>query len=144
MTRFAGYAALFDLPDAGGDVIARGAFARSLATSGGRVPLLIQHRGGVIAGEIETLAEDERGLRVIARLGRHAAGRSARRLLKAGKLNGLSFGYRTTRAGRAGPHRRLDEVELVEVSLVARPMQPRARVHKIEEDDGEIGDQNGE
>ena len=133
MTRFAGYAALFDLPDQGGDVIARGAFARSLDRTGGRVPLLIQHRGGVIAGEIETLAEDERGLRVIGRLGENAAGRSAGRLMRAGKLNGLSFGYRTTRAGRTGAHRRLDEVELVEVSLVKRPMQPRARVHEIEE-----------
>lgn len=133
MTRFAGYAALFDLPDLGGDVIAPGAFARTLEKSGGKVPLLVQHRGGAVAGEVETLAEDERGLRVIARLGDGAAGRTAARLLKSGKLNGLSFGYRAVRAGRAGAHRRLDEVDLVEVSLVARPMQPRARVHGIEE-----------
>ncbi|MBM3928449.1 MAG: HK97 family phage prohead protease, partial [Sphingomonadales bacterium] len=38
--RFAGYAAVFDAPDRGGDVIRRGAFAGA-----GTVPLLWQHRG---------------------------------------------------------------------------------------------------
>ena len=132
MTRFAGYAALFDLPDQGGDVIRPGAFARSLA-GGRRVPLLVQHRSGVVAGEIQHLSEDKRGLRIIARLGVDAAGRTAARLLKAGKMTGLSFGYRVKRSGRDGALRRLDELDLVEVSLVRRPMQRQARVHKIEE-----------
>lgn len=133
MTRFAGYAAVFDRPDEGGDVIASGAFARTLAKRDGEVPLLVQHRGGTVAGTIETIEEDRYGLRVIAALGEDARGRAAARLLAAGKLNGLSFGYRVRRAGKVGGLRRLDELDLVEVSLVARPMQPRARVHKIEE-----------
>ena len=37
--RFAGYAAVFDRPDKGGDVIRRGAFARALERSG-ELPLL--------------------------------------------------------------------------------------------------------
>ena len=38
MTRFAGYAALFDVADAAGDVIRRGAFARAIAEAG-EIPL---------------------------------------------------------------------------------------------------------
>ena len=132
MTRFAGYAAVFDWPDEGGDVILPGAFARTLA-NGEAVPLLLQHKKGVVAGSIERLAEDGRGLQVIARIGDDATGEAAKRLMKQGKLNGLSFGYRVRRSWSEGGLRRLDDLDLVEVSLVARPMQPKARVHAIEE-----------
>ena len=131
--RFAGYAAIFDRPDRGGDVIRRGAFAASLATSGGAVPLLWQHKPGEVIGRIERLQEDGRGLRVIAELGTGASAQSAARLIERGKLDGLSFGYRVRAAGEtAGGLRELTELELVEVSLVAQPMQPRARVHAVE------------
>jgi HK97 family phage prohead protease len=129
--RFAGYAAVFDRPDKGGDVIRAGAFARSLA-SGAQVPLLWQHKPGVVIGRIEHLSEDKRGLRVIAELGESADAERAARLLGSGKLNGLSFGYRVRAARQDGPRRELRELELIEVSLVARPMQPRARVHAVQ------------
>ncbi|WP_299328647.1 HK97 family phage prohead protease [Parasphingopyxis sp.] len=129
--RFAGYAAVFDRPDQGGDVIRAGAFKRSLERSAGQgrdVPLLWQHERGHVIGRIETLAEDARGLRVIARLddAKLAAG------LESGTLGGLSFGYRV-RDGRQGKRalRELIDVDLVEVSLVPIPMQPLARVHAV-------------
>jgi phage head maturation protease len=43
----------------------------------------------------------------------------------------LSFGYRVREAKSAAGLRELVELELVEVSLVANPMQPRARVHAV-------------
>ena len=58
--------------------------------------------------------------------------RRAARLLQGGKLDGLSFGYRVREAGESGGLRELRELELIEVSLVAEPMQPRARVHAVE------------
>jgi uncharacterized protein len=125
--RFAGYAAVFHRPDRGGDIIRRGAFARALDRAG-EVPLLWQHKAGAVIGRIEHLAEDERGLRVIAVLG---DGRASR-LLESGKVNGLSFGYRVREAKSAGALRELIELDLVEVSLVANPMQPKARVHAVE------------
>lgn len=130
--RFAGYAAIFDRPDRGGDVVKAGAFARSLRRGAGAVPLLLQHDKKRPVGRIEYLREDGRGLRVIARLSAGAAGREAARLLKEGKVAGLSFGYWTRRASGAAP-RALEEVDLVEVSLVRVPMQPGARVHAVEE-----------
>jgi HK97 family phage prohead protease len=129
--RFAGYAAVFDRPDRGGDVIRKGAFAGSLA-AGGAVPLLWQHKPGAVIGRVEHLSEDKRGLRVIAELGEGEDARRAARLLQGGKLAGLSFGYRVREAGESGGLRELRELELIEVSLVAEPMQPRARVHAVE------------
>ncbi|HYI39270.1 MAG TPA: HK97 family phage prohead protease [Allosphingosinicella sp.] len=128
--RFAGYAAVFGWADRGGDVVRAGAFARSLKR-GGSVPLLLQHRQGRAVGRIEYLREDGRGLRVIARLSGGAAGREAAALLRSGTAAGLSFGYRVRRSSGAGP-RALEEVELVEISLVRVPMQPKARVHAVE------------
>jgi HK97 family phage prohead protease len=128
--RFAGYAAVFDRPDKGGDIIRRGAFARALERAG-EVPLLWQHKPGAVIGRIEHLSEDERGLRVIASVGDQRASR----LLESGKVDGLSFGYRVREAKSDGPERELIQLDLVEVSLVANPMQPKARVHALETND---------
>jgi HK97 family phage prohead protease len=125
--RFAGYAAVFDRPDRGGDIVRKGAFARALKAAG-EVPLLWQHKAGAVVGRIERLSEDERGLRVIATL---RDGRAAR-LLESGQVDGLSFGYRVREAKGAGGLRELVELDLIEVSLVANPMQPGARVHAVE------------
>lgn len=111
-------AAVFDRPDKGGDIIRKGAFARALERAG-EVPLLWQHRAGAAVGQIEHLSEDKRGLRVIVGDAR------ASKLFGTGKVDGLSFGYRVREAKSSGAHRELVELDLVEVSLVANPMQPR-------------------
>lgn len=132
--RFAGYAAIFDRPDRGGDVVRPGAFARALKV--GAVPLLWQHERSRPIGRIEYLAEDRRGLRVIGRLSAGAAGREAAALIRDGALGGLSFGYRVREAkGEAGEAavRELLDVDLIEISLVTFPMQPRARVHAVDD-----------
>jgi HK97 family phage prohead protease len=118
---------VFGHPDKGGDVIRKGAFLRALQRAS-EVPLLWQHEAGAVIGRIEHLSEDERGLRVIAAVGDQRASK----LLVSGKANGLSFGYRVREAKSAGGMRELVEVDLVEVSLVANPMQSKARVHAVE------------
>jgi HK97 family phage prohead protease len=125
--RFAGYAAVFDTPDRGGDIVRKGAFAKALERSG-EVPVLWQHRAGAVIGRVEHLSEDARGLRIIAAVDDARAAR----LLEAKKVDGLSFGYRVREAKSAGALRELIELDLVEVSLVAKPMQPKARVHAVE------------
>ncbi|HEX8257529.1 MAG TPA: HK97 family phage prohead protease [Allosphingosinicella sp.] len=128
--RFAGYAAVFGHPDRGGDVVRAGAFARAVKRGVEAVPLLWQHEPGRPIGRIEYLKEDGRGLRVIGRLSAGAAGREAAALLKDKAVSGLSFGYRV-REARGEKPRELVELELVEVSLVTFPMQPKARVHMV-------------
>ena len=124
--RFAGYAAIFDRPDRGGDIVRRGAFARAVEEAG-EVPLLWQHKAGAVVGTIEHLSEDKRGLRVIASVDDERAAR----LLEARRVDGLSFGYRVREAKAAGRSRELIQLDLVEVSLVMSPMQPKARVHAV-------------
>jgi HK97 family phage prohead protease len=126
--RFAGYAAVFDRPDSGGDVVKPGAFAEALKRVG-EVPLLLQHRGQPV-GRIEHLSEDRRGLRVIAEV----VDARVRDLLRRG-LRGLSFGYRVREAESGTGLRELRALDLVEVSLVARPMQKLAKVHAVENQD---------
>jgi HK97 family phage prohead protease len=131
--RFAGYAALFDRLDNGGDIIAPGAFAESLMRMAGReLPLLWQHGPEQRIGTIELAGEDARGLRVIGRVdGPGSTAQKAAAFLKGGKLDGLSFGYRVVAAQGETP-RRLEALDLVEISLVTHPMQPLARVHAVE------------
>mgnify|MGYP002780573747 CR=1 FL=1 len=128
--RFAGYASVFDRVDRGGDIVRAGAFRQSLAR-GAKVPLLWQHQPGKQIGRIEHLAEDARGLQVIGRLNDDEFGRQLARELEQGRLSGLSFGYRVRNAEQGVSAREIRDLELLEVSLVRRPMQPLACVHKI-------------
>lgn len=127
--RFAGYAALFGQPDACRDVIRPGAFARTLADRRDPLPLFWQHRADLRIGWVETVAEDARGLRVVASLDNPvgAAGLALRR----GAVTGLSFGYRARTSCRIATGRELLDVDLFEVSLVTHPMQHGSRVHLI-------------
>ena len=123
--RFAGYAAIFDAPDRGGDIVRKGAFARA-AKAG--VPLLWQHDANRRIGFVENLSEDERGLRVVARMdGDEPA-------IQAGA--GLSFGYRVRKMAK-GTYHELTDLDLIEVSVVTHPMQPLARVLAVETPQGE-------
>jgi HK97 family phage prohead protease len=124
--RIAGYASVFGVPDSGGDVVLPGAF-EALA---GRVPLLWQHDTKEPVGFVEQMREDARGLRVVARVVASGRGEQAAQLLRAGAIDGLSFGYRvkSARPDRVRGLRQLIKLDLIEVSLVTFPMQPLARV----------------
>jgi HK97 family phage prohead protease len=131
--RFAGYAALFDKRDAGRDTIRPGAFARTLTereqARQGPLPLYWQHHPEQRIGWIERASEDPHGLRVIAKIDNPAGGAAA--ALKAGKVTGLSFGYRARAFTRDSQGRELRDIDLLEVSLVTHPMQHGARVHMV-------------
>ena len=120
-----GYAALFGAADLSGDVVRAGAFARSLRA--GSVPMLLLHRSGAVAGRWTRLVEDGRGLFVRGLIEGGAASSSVR----AGP-SGLSIGFRA-RLWKPRPQggRDLIDIDLVEISLVASPMQPLARFVQI-------------
>lgn len=127
--RFAGYAGLFNIPDADRDTILPGAFTATLNARTKALPLLWQHRPNQQIGEIESVTQDERGLRVIARIDRTNS--KAARLLTQGEVSGLSFGYRAKQAHHSDQGRELAEIDLFEVSLVTHPLQYGARVHFV-------------
>jgi len=124
-----GYASLWGVADLNGDVVARGAFADSLAKTGAKgVRMLHQHESRTAVGVWDDLVEDERGLFVRGRIMDWSAeARFAAALSRAGALDGLSIGFRSSRARREGRLRVLVEVALWEVSLVTFPMLPGAR-----------------
>lgn len=130
----AGYASLWGVADLNGDVVAKGAFAASLAKTGaGGVRMLHQHESRAVVGVWDRMVEDERGLFVAGRvMDWSAEGRFAQALSRAGALDGLSIGFRSSRARREGRLRVLVEVELWEVSLVTFPMLPGARFRPVD------------
>lgn len=127
--RIAGYAALFNIADGACDTICPGAFARSLAERSDPLPLYWQHRPTQRIGTVESVCEDNRGLRVIACV-ENIHSRAAQ-LLRSRAVTGLSFGYRARRYRMLAAGRLLEDIELLEVSLVTHPLQPKARVHLV-------------
>ncbi len=124
-----GYAALFGAPDLTGDIVAAGAFVSSLMRRPGLLPMYVEHEPRLLAGYWRDAYEDRRGLFVRGALDERAPGAArAQRMIGRG-VDGLSIGF-ITLSSRAAPQRGrvLDEVDLLEVSIVSIPMQPRARL----------------
>ncbi len=138
--RFAGYASLFNVTDLSGDRVLMGAFHRSLQARGAAgIRMLWNHDPAEPIGVWTAIHEDAKGLRVEGRLTPdvdRADGLAA--LMRDGAVDGLSIGFHTIRADRSksakpvtGKGRRLIEIDLWEISLVAFPMQPGARVDRV-------------
>jgi uncharacterized protein len=127
----AGYASLFGIADLAGDVVRPGAFADSLVVlPAPQLRMLMQHDPGRSVGSWTLAREDTVGLWVEGLLDTASAdGLRAASLVHAGGLDGLSIGFRTLAClPLPGGGRRLDRIDLREVSLVAFPMLPRARL----------------
>lgn len=126
---FAGYAGLFDIADAAKDTIRKGAFRETLEHRATPLPLLWQHKHGQQIGTIVSIAEDAKGLRVIAQIERINSRPAA--MLRNGSVNGLSFGYRAKDLLIRQGGRELLAIDLFEISLVTHPLQHGARVHLV-------------
>lgn len=138
-----GYASTFGPPpDSVGDIVERGAFRDSIA-SRPTVPLLWAHDVKELLGSA-TLAENIRGLAFRGKISDTRRGRDVLALLKDGALTGVSFGYDVRQShpgyGRDGVARYLDAIDLLEVSLVCFPANPRARVASNGRERAEIVD----
>ncbi len=132
---FSGYASLFDKVDLARDRVMRGAFRQTLARRGAAgIRMLWQHDPTEPIGVWTLIEEDHKGLFVRGRLLMDVArGREALALMQQGALDGLSIGFRTSKA-RKDPRsgvRELTEIDLWEISLVTFPMLPEARVARV-------------
>ncbi|HVZ05132.1 HK97 family phage prohead protease [Hyphomicrobium sp.] len=132
---FEGYASLFNREDLGHDVIVPGAFRESLKSRGTtRIKMLFQHDPAEPIGVWDEIREDARGLYVRGRLMTAVAkAREVLALMRAGALDGLSIGFKavTARRDAATGIRRLEKVDLWEISVVTFPMLPGARVESV-------------
>lgn len=132
---FEGYASVFGAMDLGRDVVMPGAFRDSLAAKGPRgVRLLWQHDPAMPLGIWKSIEEDRQGLHVRGALDlNQPRAREAYSLMRKGALDGLSIGYRTEVERRDSETglRRLERIDLWEISLVTFPLLPQARVHQV-------------
>ncbi len=101
--------------------------------------MFAEHTGPVI-GAWEEVTEDDMGLRVKGRFDlSSAAGAAAYADVMAGKAGGLSIGYVATKTAKeADGVRVLQEVVLVEISVVRNPMSDRARVLSVKHKEGDM------
>ena len=130
---FEGYASVFDIVDQGMDVVAKGAFTKTLG-SGRRVKMLWQHDQSQPIGVWDEIREDDRGLFVRGRVLKDVQkGSEAQALMKAGAIDSMSIGYRTVEAmdEADGRVRKLLEIDLFEISVVTFPMLPDARITDV-------------
>lgn len=132
---FEGYASLFGIADLGKDVVEPGAFRDSINRRGpGGVKLLWQHDPAEPIGRWVALTEDPRGLFVRGQLSLAVArAREIHALMREGAIDGLSIGFRSEKA-RTEPRsglRRLERIDLWEISIVTFPMLPQARVSAV-------------
>lgn len=130
-----GYASLFGEVDQARDMMMPGAFAQTLATRGlRRIPMLFQHDAAQPVGIWLELREDHHGLFARGRLIPEVArGRELIALLREGAIDGLSIGFRTSKA-RIDPRtriRHLHAVDLWEISIVTFPLLAGARVRAL-------------
>ena len=134
---FSGYGSIFNNKDLGNDVMVEGAFAKSIASKGARgVKLLYQHKADEPIGVLDEIIEDRKGLKVKGRLAMGTQkGKEVYELMKMGAIDGLSIGYRVSPKGATydekGKRRMLKEVDLMEISAVTFPMNPRARIQAV-------------
>lgn len=135
-----GYASVFGIIDRGGDIVMPGAFKASLAEWKRKKafpPMLWQHDSWNPVGIWSEMVEDEKGLRVKGDLVLEVPqAASARALMLAGAVKGLSIGYRTVdyEIDRQTGVRKIKKAELWEVSLVTFPMLPEAQITGVKSD----------
>jgi HK97 family phage prohead protease len=132
---FTGYASLFGVVDLARDTVERGAFAKSLKARGvAGIRMLYQHDPNEPIGTWTEISEDSRGLFVRGRLATGVErAREVLDLMRHGALDGLSIGFRASRARtdqRTGI-RHIIEADLWEISIVTFPMLPGARVERV-------------
>jgi HK97 family phage prohead protease len=135
--KFSGYASIFGNKDLGNDIVEKGAFASSLRKkSPKQIKMLFMHKTDEPIGVYEKMEEDEKGLRVEGKLALGTQrGKEVYELMKMGAIDGLSIGYRVDAKGYNydddGKKRRLKNVDLMEISAVTFPMNPKARIRKV-------------
>lgn len=132
---FEGRGSVFRNVDLGGDIVAPGAFKRTLAQhrKAGSLPQMFwAHDPARVPGKWLDMREADDGLHVKGVLADTELGNEIHTLLKMEAVRGLSIGYRTLDADYDGDGNRIiKQAELWEVSIVSLPMNPLAQVAHV-------------
>ena len=134
-----GYASTWHkIPDAYGDIVAKGAFAKSLAKyaeAGRSIPFLWSHEMGELKSYIGTCKanEDDTGLHFIATFDDTEEAQRVRQLYKDGRISKFSFAYDTLDSATVTLEdgtkaNELRELDIFEISAVLVPANSFAEV----------------
>lgn len=134
-----GYASVFGgPPDSYGDIIAPGAFNRTLDEhkAEGTFPAMLWcHRANEPVGRWLDLREDERGLFARGKLNLNtSAGRETHAHVKGGDVSGFSIGFLLPDGGRKRNKEgswTITDLDLLEISVTPVPANRRARVSAV-------------
>ncbi len=133
---FEGYAAAYGNVDEDGDIIQKGAFAKSLqeAFPAGRIKVLYQHEWDKPIGMPIEMREDDRGLYVKARISKTRTGDETLELMRDGVLDRMSVGFRIPTGKsdiRDDGVRVIREGALMEFSVVTFPANEAAVITAV-------------
>ena len=134
---FSGMGSVYGNVDYGGDIVAPGAFTKSLMAYGTKqsMPAMLwQHRQGSPIGVYTKMVESDGGVYVEGTLAmKTQLGAEAYELMKMKAISGLSVGYICTDDAydKKSGVRTIKEADLLEVSLVTFPMNDQARVSAV-------------
>jgi HK97 family phage prohead protease/HK97 family phage major capsid protein len=131
---FTGLASVFDNLDAHGDIVRCGAFAKSL-TAGQPVPLIWEHKADDprnYVGDVIDAAETAEGLAITGKFDLTTEhGQAAYRNVKGRRVGGLSIGYHVRNQTKTAAGNELTDLDLVEISIVARGANDRALISAV-------------
>ena len=131
-----GYAAYFNNADSYNDIILKGAFKNAKPQ---HVKLFFNHEWhGVPIGTVNSLLEDEKGLKFSAKINDTALGKDVKVAIKDGSINKMSIGYSVL----SSEYKTIDEIEyryltdinLFEISPVNFPANEKADIQSYKQD----------
>lgn len=136
-----GMASTFGNLDKQGDVIVNGAFKKTIVDPERKVKFLNQHNSDQPIGVIDKLLETDEGLFMMARMPReNSLVKDLVPLLQMGAISDFSIGFLVVEADiTPDGNRTIKEIDLVEISLVTMPANPKAKITGVKSDEEVLG-----
>ncbi len=123
-----GYGSYFGNKDSDNDVIAKGAYQKTIKENGERVRYLYQHDMTQPIGKMKELYEDEKGLMFVAEIPKTSLGMDVLELIKGGVITENSVGILPLQKQMKEDYREITEVKLYEISAVTLAANDQAKI----------------
>tara|TARA_R110001592_G_scaffold133073_2_gene348215 strand:+ start:2933 stop:3592 length:660 start_codon:yes stop_codon:yes gene_type:complete len=123
-----GYASMFNNKDSDGDIITKGAYAKTLQENSERIAFLYQHNMNQPIGKPLSMKEDEKGLFIEAKISDSSLGKDVKTMVSEGILKEFSVGFIPIKEDLQREVNYIKEIKLFEFSLVTLAANPLAKV----------------
>tara|TARA_R110002020_G_scaffold197064_1_gene398108 strand:- start:3534 stop:4193 length:660 start_codon:yes stop_codon:yes gene_type:complete len=123
-----GYASMFNNKDSDGDIITKGAYAKTLQENSERIAFLYQHNMNQPIGKPMSMKEDEKGLFIEAKISDSSLGKDVKTMVSEGILKEFSVGFIPIKEDLQKDVNYIKEIKLFEFSLVTLAANPLAKV----------------